>query len=102
MIYDDDELALDGEREEEPRELPEVTVASAPCTTCGKLEQFHGCFRCGKSVCMDEQQYMADTDCGAWILDWWSNGAMNPDDGNEYWCQACLREVYEQQLPANT
>jgi hypothetical protein len=38
---------------------------------------------------MDESNYMADSECGGWIMDWFSNGAMDPDDGNEFWCKAC-------------
>jgi len=85
----------EGMSKDEQREMPEVWLSAlGPCGMCGKPDQRHGCFKCGRPVCMDESNYMADSACGGWILDWWSNGAMDPDDGNEFWCQACLAEEY--------
>ena len=47
MFWDDDE-----EVEREPQELPEIRLDEAgPCCMCGKPEQQHGCFRCGRPVC---------------------------------------------------
>jgi hypothetical protein len=87
MIYWDD----DGESEQEPREMPEVHLQeSGPCCMCSKPDQQYGCFRCGRPVCMDESNYMADSACGGWIMDWWSNSAFDPDDGNEFWCRECI------------
>jgi hypothetical protein len=78
------------ESEAEPGELPEAVVEQpGPCVTCGKPEQQHGCFKCGKPVCMNETNYLADSDCGGWILDSWHPSA--PDE-NEFWCTACLKE----------
>jgi len=37
---------------------------------------------------------MEDSTCGGWILDWWHNSAFDPDDGNEFYCQNCLKEAY--------
>ena len=88
---DDDEM---DEREAEPRALPEVTVDAGPCCICGKAEQVHGCFRCGRPVCMHPEQYMEDSSCGSWILDWWHDSAFDLDDGNAFWCRACLKKVY--------
>ena len=89
MIYYDDDL----EEEREPRELPEVhLLESGPCCMCGKPDQQHGCFRCGRPVCIDDSNYMADSACGGWIMCWCSNGAMDPDDGNEFWCHECIEE----------
>ncbi len=88
MFWDDDE-----EIEPEPRELPEVRLDEAgPCCICGKPGQQHGCFRCGRPVCMDARDYLADSTCGGWIMDWWSNGAFDPDEGNEFWCHTCIAE----------
>lgn len=84
---DDDELQV----------MESVTIyPPAPCCICGMTNQTFGCYRCGKPVCMDAENYMHDapSGCGAWIMDWHSNGAMSPDDGNEYYCQTCLGEVY--------
>ena len=88
MFWDDDE-----ELEHEPRELPVIRLDEAGrCCICGKLEQQHSCLRCGRPVCMDKADYLADSTCSGWIMDWWSNGAFDPDDGNEFWCRACLAE----------
>ena len=77
----------DEEEEEEPRELPEVWLATpGACTTCGKPNQRYGCFRCGVAVCYSQINYLADTECGGWILDSWHPAA--PDD-NEYYCKQC-------------
>jgi hypothetical protein len=43
---------------------------------------------------MNADNYMNDSTCGGWIMDWWSNGAMDPDDGNEFWCKMCLEAEY--------
>jgi hypothetical protein len=89
MIDYDDEI----EEEREPREMQEVRLDEpGPCCMCGKPDQRHGCFRCGRPVCMDESNYLADSACGGWIMDWCSNGEFDPDDGNEFWCHACIEE----------
>lgn len=81
--------------EQGEKELPEVFLTeSGPCVVCGKAGCQQGCFRCGKPVCMNGQDYQADSSCGSWLLDWWSNGAMESTDGNEFWCNGCLEEGY--------
>ena len=87
-MYDDDD-----ESECEPRELPTMNVDGS-CCVCGKPGQQSGCFRCGLPVCMVPGDYMADSACGSWILDWWHDSAFDADDGNEFWCKVCLEEVY--------
>ncbi len=85
--YDED---LDEEREEEPRELPEVRLDQpGPCIICGLPGCRNGCFSCGLPVCYHPDNYLADspTGCGGWILDTWHPAA--PDE-NEYWCTNCL------------
>lgn len=68
---------------------------AAPCSVCGKPDQAQACMRCGKPVCMDPTDYMADSECGSWILDWWHDSAMRDDeDGNEFYCKPCLKEAY--------
>ncbi len=107
MSNDKDEEDM---REEEPREMPEARLdAPGPCCICGKPDCTHACFLCGKPVCMDPQNYYADSSCGSWIMDWWSNGADDPDDGNEFWCNTCLEEaerqryiLYEQETATRT
>lgn len=85
-----DEDAYYDHEDEEPRELLEIMLdAPGSCTTCGKHGQQRGCFRCGKPVCYNEKDYLADTKCGGWILDSWHPAA--PDD-NEYYCQECLHD----------
>ena len=92
--YDDEPgwCGYDDEGEDDERgELPTAYAnPSGPCVVCSKADQQFACFRCGEPVCMDEDNIMNDTGCGGWIMDWWSNGAMDPDDGNEYWCKHCL------------
>jgi hypothetical protein len=89
MCWDDD---LDREQEPEPQELPSFLLdESGPCRICGRPKQHHACFHCGSPVCMDESNYMNDTVCGSWILDWWHNSAFDPDDGNEFWCKECVK-----------
>lgn len=89
VVFWDDEA----ESEPEPREMPAVFLnESGPCCMCGKPDQQRGCFRCGRPVCMDPENSMNDSGCGGWIMDWWSNGAMDPDDGNEFWCKECIAE----------
>jgi len=91
MTYWDDDLDL--EQEQEPRELPSVLLDEpGPCCMCGKPDQQRGCFRCGRPICMDAANYLNDSPCGGWILDWWSTGACDPDDGNEFWCHECIAE----------
>ncbi len=94
MIDYDDDLADERNEEPEPRELPEFLLEQpGPCCICGKPERTHGCFRCGKPVCINEQNYLRDSACGSWILDWWTVGAYDPDDGNEFWCQKCVEQA---------
>src|SRR5712691_10050123 len=63
---------IDEEREEEPRELPEVKLdAPGACCICGKPDCERGCFKCGRPVCYHSEDYLADSDCGGWILDSW-------------------------------
>lgn len=89
MDYEDEDY------EGEPQEMQSVTIdPPGPCTTCGKEGCTDGCFRCGQAVCMNAEDYQADTDCGGWILDWWHPSAYDYDDGNEYWCKACLEAEY--------
>ncbi|MBA2677547.1 MAG: hypothetical protein H0U76_04015 [Ktedonobacteraceae bacterium] len=85
MFYLDEEL---DDVEAEPRELPTVIVAHGPCVTCGAPGRDHSCFQCGKPVCHAEN-YLADTNCGGWILDSWHPDA---SEENEYWCVACMEE----------
>jgi hypothetical protein len=85
MHYDDEE-----EEERELQELPMVD-ADGPCCICGKPDQKHGCFVCGRPVCYDEEDYFKDTKCGGWILDTWHDA--HPE-GNEFYCQECLAEQY--------
>lgn len=85
MTYYDEDTE---EREEEPHELPTITLGEpGPCSTCGKADQHYGCFRCGRPVCYNAQNYLADSTCGGWILDSW-----HPDapEGNEFYCNMCL------------
>lgn len=90
MCWEDEE-----ERKQEERALPEVwLMEKGACCMCGVPEQRHGCFRCGRPVCMQASNYLADSPCGGWILDWWSNGAYDLDNGNEFWCRTCLQEEY--------
>lgn len=97
MIYWDDDL--DTEQEREPHELPVALLDEpGPCCMCGKVGQPHACFHCGKPVCMNTEDYQADSTCGRWVLDWWHTAAFDPDDGNEFWCQACLEEAAEEAL----
>ena len=94
-VDDDEDYDFDDEDEEdeEPREIPLGHAdPPGPCTTCGKANQQFCCAHCGEPCCVDPFNVMADTGCGSWIMDWWSNGAMDPDDGNEYWCNHCLDE----------
>src|SRR6266568_1540295 len=86
---------IDEDREEEPRELPEVKLdATGDCCICGRPGCRNGCFKCGKPACYHPTNYLADspTGFGGWILDTW-----HPDahDGNEYWCDACLKAGLE-------
>src|SRR5215469_1320906 len=91
MRYDEDSV-MD---EDEPRAMPEVWLAeTGPCCVCSKADQRHGCFHCGRPVCMDAGDYMNDSTCGGWIMDWWTSGAMDPDDGNEFLYKACLEAEY--------
>ena len=93
-----DEYKDEDESDEEPPTMESVTIYPAePCSICGIPGQTFGCHRCGKPVCMDTANYMynAPNGCGAWVMDWHSNGALSPDDGNEYYCKNCLTEVYE-------
>ena len=86
----------DAEGEQEPRAMPEVHLQeSGPCCVCGKPDQQYGCFRCGRPVCMDASNYMADSACGGWIMDWCSNGAFDPDEGNEFWCRECIEAEFK-------
>ncbi len=90
MLYYDEELE---ESEVEPSELPEAIVERpGPCVTCGKPEQQNGCFKCGLPVCYNPENYLADSDCGGWILDSWHPSAPG---GNEYWCKSCLQAESE-------
>lgn len=80
--------------EQELQALPEAELEQpGPCCICGTPDCPHACFHCGKPVCMDLQNYQEDSSCGGWILDWWTDGADDPDDGNEFWCQDCLEAV---------
>jgi hypothetical protein len=107
MTHYEDEEDL---REDDPQALPEARLDTpGPCCICGKPDCTHACFLCGKPVCMDTQNYQADSSCGSWIMDWWSNGADDPDDGNEFWCNSCLEEekiaqqvLYEQEMAQRT
>ncbi|MGI9057116.1 MAG: hypothetical protein ACR2H5_00875 [Ktedonobacteraceae bacterium] len=86
-------MCEDEDGESEPRALPEVVSSGpGPCCVCKKSGRWRSCFRCGRPVCMDETNYMADTACGSWILDWWQESAFDEDDGNEYWCHACQEQ----------
>lgn len=59
------------------------------CVTCGKsLAYDTACYRCGEPV------HIQEPECGSWILDWWHESAFDEVDGNEFWCRACLGEVY--------
>jgi len=88
--YDEDDFE---ERDEEAVELPEVRLDEpAPCCVCGKVGCINACFRCGKPVCY-AQVYTEDSSCGGWILDWWTSGSTDPDDGNEFYCRLCLEEI---------
>ncbi len=90
MVYYADDIE---EREDEPRELPTALLDEpGRCCICHKPGRRYGCWRCGRPVCMDLTNYQADSTCGGWIMDWWSNGAMDPDDGNEFWCKDCLEK----------
>lgn len=92
-MFHDDKDRYNGEPE--PQELPEV-MAGQPgsCCVCGKLAQRNSCFKCGKPVCYNEQNYLEDSACGGWILDSWHPDA--PEE-NEYWCQHCLKEGIDEQ-----
>jgi hypothetical protein len=94
MIFPDD--YEDQEENEDERPMPDMPHVHPPepCSVCGKPGAIRGCMRCGQPVCIHPENYMADSTCGGWIMDWWSNGAMDPDDGNEFWCKPCLKEVY--------
>lgn len=82
--------------EHEPQKGAEVAEFGpwepGPCCICGKPDQEHGCFRCGRFVCIDETDFMLDSACGGWILDWWHPCAFDPDDGNEFWCRECFQQ----------
>jgi hypothetical protein len=94
MYWEDEEFE---ERDEEPQELPQVVLDEpGSCVVCGKLGRGYGCFRCGQPVCINADDYFADSACGGWILDWWTDGAYDPDDGNEFYCNHCLEEVNAQ------
>lgn len=82
-MYDDEE-----ERDQEPREVQTLTIyPPAPCWLCGRPEQGHVCFRCGRPVCYNQENYFSDSSCGGWILDTWHN---EHPDGNEFYCKVCL------------
>lgn len=90
MIYLDD--IDEEEREDEPREMQTILLDEpGQCIICQKTDCHYGCFRCGRPVCYHPTNYQADSTCGGWIMDWWSNGAYDPDDGNEFWCTECLK-----------
>ena len=86
------------EYEEEPREVQTVTIhPPQPCHICGRPERDYACFRCGKPVCYNKQDYFADTACGGWILDTWHPS--HPED-NEFYCRVCLSAgQIEDQMP---
>jgi hypothetical protein len=99
MIYLDD---IEEEREDEPREMQTILLDEpGPCIICQKPDCHYGCFRCGRPVCYKLDNYLADSTCGGWIMDWWSNGAYDPDDGNEFWCKACLEAESQPAAPAD-
>lgn len=102
MYYDflgreieDPEMDAMREDAEAERPMPDMghVYPPAPCVVCGKPAS-RACMRCGEPVCIHPSNYMAKSSCGNWIMDWWSNGAMDPDDGNEFWCAGCLKEEY--------
>lgn len=92
MLFPDD---YEDQVNEDERPMPDMAhiYPAENCSVCGKPDCTRGCMRCGKPVCTSEN-YMEDSTCGGWIMDWWSNGAMDPDEGNEFYCKPCLREVY--------
>ncbi len=60
-----------------------------PCVTCGKpVTAYTQCHRCGRFVHMD-----TDGACGSWLFDSWHEVAIAGE--NEFWCWACLHEVYD-------
>lgn len=93
MIFPDD--YEDQEREEAEREMPDMghVWPPAPCVMC-KKEATRACMHCGEPVCINLANYMKKSTCGDWILDWWTDGAMDPDDGNQFWCINCLAKEY--------
>ena len=96
--YDDEGwCGFDGEGDDdEPGELPTAFASPpGPSVVCGKANLGFACYRCGQPVCMQPTDCMEDSECGAWIMDWWSNGAMDLDDGNEFWCRRCLEKNAE-------
>jgi hypothetical protein len=80
---DDDE-----EREEEPQEIQTVGAdPPGPCCICGKPDRGYACFRCGRPICINAEDYWSDSTCGGWILDTHHPG--HPED-NEFYCNVCL------------
>lgn len=92
MIFPDD---YEDQADEDERPMPDMphVYPAENCSVCNKPDCTRGCMHCGKPVCTAEK-YMEDSTCGGWIMDWWSNGAMDPDEGNEFWCKPCLVEEY--------
>ncbi len=90
MVYSADDIE---EREDEPRELS-MALLDKPgrCCMCHKPGRRYACWRCSRPVCMDLTNYQADSTCGGWIMDWWSNGVYDYDNGNEFWCKDCLEK----------
>ena len=65
-------------------------METSTCVTCHTaVLNATTCFRCGCPV------HWQEPDCGGWILDWWHPMAFDEDDGNEFWCQACLDKGLE-------
>ena len=100
MIFPDDSEDQEDNDEQPMPDMPHVHPPE-PCSVCGKPDCIRACMHCGKPVCISAN-YMADSTCGGWIMDWWSNGATDPDDGNEFWCKPCLKEVYGDNTSAGT
>ena len=87
--YYDDE-GRERERDEEPREVPTMTVEPGQCCICGRPGREYGCFSCGHPVCYNEQDYFGDSSCGGWTLDSW-----HPDhpEENTFYCTLCMCAV---------
>ncbi|MGH2505874.1 MAG: hypothetical protein ACRDHZ_00405 [Ktedonobacteraceae bacterium] len=96
MIFPDDyEDNQEYEYERPMPDMPHIWPAEN-CSICGKPGCTRGCVHCGKAVCINAENYMEGSTCGGWIMDWWSNGAYDPDEGNEFWCNTCKKEEYSE------